>query len=123
MKAGEKKALGEHWLIELEGCDPDRLRKVPLVEEAMRRAAKVALANVVSGHFHQFSPYGVSGVLVIQESHLTIHTWPEESYAAVDIFTCSPDLKVEAAIQQLQMDFRASEVGRTMVERGIRIRS
>lgn len=123
MKAAQNKALGQHWLVELEGCEPDRLSRVPLVEEAMRRAARVALANVVSGHFHQFSPYGVSGVLVIQESHLTIHTWPEEGYAAVDIFTCSPDLKVEAAIQQLQKDFQASEVEMTMVERGIRIRS
>ncbi|MCB0630670.1 MAG: adenosylmethionine decarboxylase [Saprospiraceae bacterium] len=121
MKTSDRNALGQHWLIELQGCDPDQLGEVPLVEEIMRRAALTANANIVSGHFHQFSPYGVSGVLVIQESHLTIHTWPEHGYAAVDIFTCSPDLRVEAAITQLQLDFGAAAVERKMVERGIRV--
>ena len=121
MKTPGKNALGQHWLLELHGCDPDRIRVVQLVEEVMRRAAQVAAAHVVSGHFHQFSPYGVSGVLVIQESHLTVHTWPEHCYAAVDIFTCSPDLRVEAAIDQLKHDLGAVSVETTMVERGIRV--
>jgi S-adenosylmethionine decarboxylase proenzyme len=82
----------------------------------------VAEAHIVSGHFHQFSPYGVSGVLVIQESHFTIHTWPEHAYAAVDIFTCSPDLRVEAAISELKSAFGAGEINTRVVERGIRVK-
>lgn len=112
-------ALGQQWLIELKNCSPDLLRDVPGVEERMRRAAVVAEAHIVSGHFHQFSPYGVSGVLVIQESHLAVHTWPEHAYAAVDIFTCSPEMKVREAIRQLQEDFSAAEVEVKMIKRGV----
>lgn len=111
-------ALGQHWLLELKGCDPEVLQQVAGVEAIMRRAAAVAEAHIVSGHFHQFSPYGVSGVLVIQESHLTIHTWPEHGYAAVDIFTCSPELKVREAIRQLEVDFGAETVEVESLARG-----
>lgn len=113
-----RSALGQHWLLELRDCKSELLREVAGVENIMRRAAAVAEAHIVSGHFHQFSPYGVSGVLVIQESHLTIHTWPEHGYAAVDIFTCSPELKVREAIRQLQADFGAKQVEVERLERG-----
>lgn len=119
MKASKTSVLGRHWLIELQGCIPELLHEVQQVERIMRRAAAVAQAHIVSGHFHQFNPYGVSGVLVIQESHLTIHTWPEHGYAAVDIFTCSPDLLVPEAIVQLQQDFGAKKVEVQVMERGI----
>ncbi|WP_233752806.1 adenosylmethionine decarboxylase [Flavilitoribacter nigricans] len=112
------RTLGRHWLIELKDCAPGLLQDVPGVERIMRKAATVAEVHIVSGHFHQFSPYGVSGVLVIQESHLTIHTWPEYAYAAVDIFTCSPELRVREAIRQLQQDLEAGEVEVKMLERG-----
>ena len=121
MDASGKGALGQHWLIELWDCAPGLLREVEEVERMMRKAAAVAEAHIVSGHFHQFSPYGVSGVLVIQESHLTIHTWPEHGYAAVDIFTCSPELRVREAIRQLQQDFGAGSVETKMMARGVRI--
>lgn len=118
MNATVRKALGLHWLIELQDCDPGQLRSTERVEAIMHAAAVIAGARIVSGHFHQFNPYGVSGVLVIQESHLTVHTWPEYGYAAVDIFTCSPELRVREAIRQLQADFAAGSVEIKMMERG-----
>lgn len=81
-------ALGNHILVEFMGCDPHVMNDVSSIERDMVGAAKKAGATVINSTFHHFSPYGVSGVVVIEESHLAIHTWPEYGYAAVDLFTC-----------------------------------
>jgi len=81
-------ALGDHILVEFMSCDPHIMNDVATIERAMVEAAQKADATVINSTFHHFSPYGVSGVVVIQESHLAIHTWPEYGYAAVDLFTC-----------------------------------
>jgi spermidine synthase len=81
-------ALGNHILVEFMGCDPHIMNDVSSIERDMVGAAQKAGATVINSTFHHFSPYGVSGVVVIQESHLAIHTWPEYGYAAVDLFTC-----------------------------------
>jgi S-adenosylmethionine decarboxylase len=85
-KNGEKFA-GTHLLVDLWGasnlCDPD------LIDRALREAAEAAGATILHSHFHHFSPNGgVSGVLVLAESHISIHTWPERDFAAIDIFMC-----------------------------------
>ncbi len=85
-KDGEKFA-GTHLLVDLWGatnlCDPD------LIDRALREAAEAAGATILHSHFHHFSPNGgVSGVLVLAESHISIHTWPERDFAAIDIFMC-----------------------------------
>ena len=82
------KTLGNHILIEFMNCDPEILNDVAKIEKNMVDAASKAGATVINSTFHHFSPYGVSGVVVIQESHLAIHTWPEWGYSAVDLFTC-----------------------------------
>lgn len=79
---------GRHLLAEYHGCDGALLDDEKAIEAAMRRAADAAGATVVAAVFHRFAPQGVSGVLVIEESHLSIHTWPETGYAAVDFYTC-----------------------------------
>jgi len=76
-------SLGRHVLVEFFGCSSEILNDVPLIETSMLAAAKEAGATVINSVFHHFSPFGVSGVVVIQESHLAIHTWPEYRYAAV----------------------------------------
>lgn len=81
-------ALGNHILVEFMGCDPHIMNDVSSIERDMVEAARKAGATVINSTFHHFSPFGVSGVVVIQESHLAIHTWPEYGYAAVDLFTC-----------------------------------
>ena len=81
-------ALGRHIILEYYGCPQELLDGNDFIEEVFVGAAKAMRATVVSVHFHQFNPHGVSGAVVISESHLTIHTWPEYGYAAIDVFTC-----------------------------------
>lgn len=81
-------SLGRHVIVEYYDCSAEILSDVIAIETAMVNAAKEAGATVINSTFHHFSPFGVSGVVVIQESHLAIHTWPEYGYASVDIFTC-----------------------------------
>ena len=85
-------ALGRHILVEFFGCNSEILNDVIVIEKSMVDAAKEAQATIINSTFHHFSPYGVSGVVVIQESHLAIHAWPEYQYAAVDIFTCGDEV-------------------------------
>lgn len=80
--------FGRHLLMEYQGCDRTILDDPEQLEELMRQAATAADATVVAAVFHAFTPCGTSGVLVLQESHLSIHTWPEYGYAAMDFYTC-----------------------------------
>src|SRR5688572_31426212 len=86
-------ALGRHMLLELYDCDPEALNNLELVKASMVEAAKRAQATIVDVVFHEFNPVGISGVVVIAESHLAIHTWPEHRYAAVDVFSCGEVLQ------------------------------
>ena len=82
-------------------------------------AAKKAHATIVDDKFHHFSPFGVSGVVVIAESHLAIHTWPEYRYAAVDVFTCGDTLKPEVAAIHLAQVFQSQNPSIHEIKRGI----
>lgn len=79
---------GRHLLAEYLGCSRAVLDDPAALELALRGAAEAAGTEVLVAHFHRFAPQGVSGMLIIQESHLSIHTWPELGYAAVDLYTC-----------------------------------
>ncbi|MBM3328738.1 MAG: adenosylmethionine decarboxylase [Calditrichaeota bacterium] len=85
-------ALGRQLMVEYHGCSSTLLDDVDHVRRSMLEAANATGATVVGEIFHRFSPWGVSGVVVIAESHLAIHTWPEYGYAAVDLFTCGSDI-------------------------------
>lgn len=102
------KALGRHILVEFLNCKADVLNDVAAIENAMVEAAQIAGATVINSTFHHFSPYGVSGVVVIQESHLAIHTWPEYRYAAVDLFTCGDTVDPWVSFEHLKKEFEAS---------------
>jgi S-adenosylmethionine decarboxylase len=93
------KALGKHLLLELNGCDPKLLNDISFIREIMLAAANESGATVLGESFHQFSPQGVSGVILIAESHLCVHTWPEHGYAGADIFTCGTRVKPEKAAE------------------------
>lgn len=88
--------FGKHLLAEYHGCDLATLNDASRIEQMMRGAAEAAQATVVGTTFHRFAPYGVSGVVVLAESHLSIHTWPEARYAAVDMYTCGECLPERA---------------------------
>lgn len=94
-------ALGTHLLVELYECDVAALDDVTGIETAMVEAALAGGATIIDRRFHRFAPHGVSGVVVIAESHLTIHTWPEHAYAAVDVFTCGSSVDTEACARFL----------------------
>jgi len=117
---GEDPSLGSHLLVELFGCKQDSLEEELSVGSAMRSAADESLATVVAESFHEFKPYGVSGAVIIQESHYTIHTWPEHGYAAVDLFYCGGTVHVHRAIDVLVERFRPSRMKFLVVRRGIR---
>ncbi|MDF3029478.1 MAG: speD [Moraxellaceae bacterium] len=89
MKSASGAALGEHLLADLHGVTADRLTDAAFLERVLRDAALQAGAHILFGHFHSFGEQqGVTGVLLLQESHISIHTWPEHGYAAVDVFMC-----------------------------------
>lgn len=110
--------FGRHLLIELHGCDPDRLDDKTTIAGLMREAAVEAGATVVGTLFHTFAPQGVSGVVVVEESHLSIHTWPEHRYAAVDMFTCG-ECRPERARDVLAAGLSAERAEVMLVERGL----
>jgi len=98
--------LGWHWLVDFSECGllPSTLQET---EEILTVAAKKSGATIVQKCFHAFSPHGLSGVIVIAESHLAIHTWPEHRAIAVDFFSCSQKLDVQAAIDHMREAFGA----------------
>jgi len=112
-------ALGRHILAEIYGCQFEILNDAEKVERIMVKAALEAGAEVREAVFHKFSPQGVSGVVVISESHLAIHTWPELGYAAVDVFTCGETVNPWDACNYLTEMFNAQSVECKEVLRGI----
>ena len=112
-------ALGRHLLLELFDCDPDAINDLETVKGALVEAAKRAQATIVDVVFHEFNPFGISGVVVIAESHLSIHTWPEYRYAAVDIFSCGDVLQPEVAATYLVEQFAAERTSVMDVQRGM----
>ena len=110
--------LGRQTLVELYGCDADRLRDHAALRALMLDAVREAGGTYVTDVFHQFSPHGISGVVVIAESHVTLHTWPEHGYAAADIFTCSESFAHDVFVQRLREGVRAERVDTQLVERG-----
>jgi len=115
----EEPSLGSHLLIELFGCDQKSLELEKSVGVAMNDAAVQSDATVVAQSFHEFKPYGVSGAVIIQESHYTIHTWPEHGYAAVDLFYCGGTVKVHKAVDVLRERFKPERIKFLVVRRGL----
>ncbi|KNF09790.1 S-adenosylmethionine decarboxylase proenzyme SpeH [Gottschalkia purinilytica] len=111
--------LGRHILVEFYNCDKEILNDHGLIEEYMNQAAEKAKATIVKSVFHLFNPWGVSGVVVIQESHLTIHTWPEYGYAAVDLFTCGEEVDPWIAFEHLKNKLGADRTETLEVPRGM----
>ncbi len=111
-------ALGRQVLADLHGCDPRLIDDVKRVESVLRMAAEVAGAKVIQGLFHRFKPQGVSGSLVLAESHLAIHTWPEHGVVSLDLFTCGGDVDPKAALDLCLREFCARSCHTTTLERG-----
>lgn len=112
------KALGRHILVEFYNCNKEFINDLSFVEDNMKQAAHVAGATIVKSVFHLFNPHGISGVVVIAESHLAIHTWPEYGYAAVDLFTCGDSVNPWDSFEFLKEKFQSQNVFTMELKRG-----
>jgi S-adenosylmethionine decarboxylase len=109
--------MGIHIIAEFRGVDPKKLSRVEDVREILDRVIAKSGLHVVSSSFHQFEPVGVSAVYLLSESHLSIHTWPEYSYAALDIFTCGEDAPALKAFELLVEEFKPKSVEKQIIRR------
>jgi len=108
---------GNHVLVEL--WDASNLDDPKQIEDALLQGARDAGATILHSHFHHFSPYsGVSGVVVLAESHISIHTWPEKNYAAIDIFMCG-DCDPHDALPSIKRSFKPGTVEVQHFKRGV----
>ena len=112
------RSLGHQIIAEFYDCNRDSLNDVNFIRAAMVAAAEEAGATIVTETFHHFSPHGVSGAVIIAESHLSIHTWPEYGYAAVDLFTCGDTVSSETAFNHLRETLESSQVSTMEMHRG-----
>jgi S-adenosylmethionine decarboxylase len=110
-------AVGQHILADLYGVEPPLLRDAPALERLLRDAARAAGAHVLGSHFHSFgSEGGITGVVLLAESHMSVHTWPESNFAAADIFMCG-SADAERALALL---LRALAPGRHRIHKAVR---
>jgi len=117
--ARKQQYLGRHILAEFFECDPNVLNNPDKVEKYMIEAALECGATIVNKCFHLFAPHGVSGVVIISESHLAIHTWPEYGYAAVDLFTCGEQCDPKIAYEFLKEKFNSRDTKYSQLNRGL----
>jgi len=112
------KTIGRHLIAEFYGCEAAVLDQVDELRRVMIRAAELVGATVLGETFHSFSPQGASGTVVIAESHLSVHTWPEKGYVAVDVYTCG-GLDPRAAFDHLARAFQARSFRVQEILRGL----
>lgn len=111
-------ALARHTLLEVHGCDASLLRHADELKPRLLEAIRAGGGTIVTELFHNFAPHGVSGVVVITESHVAIHTWPEHRYAAIDIFSCGDSLDHDFIGRELCGMLKAERFEIRTLERG-----
>ncbi len=114
----EVDTLGKHLILEMWGCNRLIINDPEKIMDLLQKAALDAGATIVKSFFHQFSPNGVTGVAVLAESHLSIHTWPKEGYVAADIFTCGSTTKPELGVKSLINGFNPESSNCLELQRG-----
>lgn len=112
-------ALGRQILVEYYDCDSDKINDVEFIESSFLAATRASGATIISHNFHKFSPHGVSGMVVIAESHVSIHSWPEYNYAAVDIFTCGDTIDPWVIQEHLKDAFESKNISSMEMKRGM----
>ncbi len=113
------KSLGKHMIVEMYNCSSEALNDLDKIRTTMLQAAEQSGATIVGDTFHQYAPQGVSGAVVIAESHFSIHTWPEYKYAAVDLFTCGDTVDAWKAFAHLRDQLQAEQISQTELKRGL----
>lgn len=111
--------LGRHALLDLYDCDSALLDDLTFLREVFLETCRTMKCTLVKECFHRYAPQGVSGVLVIAESHLSIHTWPEHRYAAIDLFTCGDPSELARMPALLGAALKSSRSEFRVVDRGL----
>ncbi|ADC89312.1 S-adenosylmethionine decarboxylase proenzyme [Thermocrinis albus DSM 14484] len=113
------KALGLHIIADLHGVNPELIDRVEDIRHLLETAVKVAGLTKISSHYYQFQPHGATGVVLLAESHISIHTWPEHGLATVDVYTCGDPAKAYKAMDYIISHLEPSRVDKQVHERGI----
>lgn len=113
-----EKSLGQQTTIDYYDCDPEIINKATTIKKILEKAANIMNLTIVNTTIHEFSPIGVSGVIVIKESHIAIHTWPEHKYVALDFFTCNHTSDLKEGILWLKEQFKAKRIEEQSSNRG-----
>ena len=109
-------AIGRHIILEMWGCQ--NLESVDTAERALREMVAALDVNMLDLKVYPFSPVGVTGIAIVSESHLVIHTWPEYGYAAVDVFTCGAPRDPKDAVEVLRRHYQPEHIGVMEINRG-----
>ncbi|RLF75851.1 S-adenosylmethionine decarboxylase [Palaeococcus sp. (in: euryarchaeotes)] len=112
--------IGYHYIVEAAGCNEEILSDANRIREIFLKAAEVSDMEVKASYFFKFSPTGVSGMVIVAESHISVHTWPEEKYAALDVYTCGEKADPEKAVDYILEQFKAEYAHVSEVKRGIK---
>jgi len=110
--------LGRHIILEMRGCCKDVIDNVHVVKDVLTKATEASNATLVDVLCHHFSPFGVTGVAILAESHISVHTWPEYEYAAADIFICGNTTDPQGAASYISHEFQAKETSTIELKRG-----
>jgi len=110
--------LGTHILLDLYGCDPGRLNDLEFLRQMSLEGVRRSGATIMGEHFKQFQPQGVSGIIIIAESHLSLHSWPEFGYIAMDYFTCGSRIDIDVAIAHFEQSLSPQKVVKSRHSRG-----
>jgi len=110
---------GYHYIVEASECIPEVLENPAKLKQILLEAAKIGKMDVRITHFYKFTPRGVSGMVVVSGSHISIHTWPECKYAAIDVYICGEKSEPEKAIEYILESIGAKYAHITEIERGI----
>jgi len=111
--------MGIHIIAEFRGVDPQKISRVEALRVVLDRVVAKSGLHAVSSSFHQFEPHGVSAIYLLSESHLSVHTWPEYGYVALDIFTCGSDGPALRAFELLLEEFQPKSVKKRIIRRDI----
>jgi len=113
------KTLGLHILADLYGVEADKIDRVEDIRELLEGAVKFANLTKISSHYYQFQPHGATGVILLAESHISIHTWPEHGLATVDVYTCGDPSKAYKAMDYIITKLNPLRIDKQVHERGI----
>lgn len=112
-------SLGKHFILECRGCDSEVLKNAFLLEKILKEAAINAHATVLHTYFHKFDQgEGITGIIALAESHISVHTWPEHDYMAIDIFMCG-ECDPQDSVDYLEKNVKIGSLKVQIFERGI----